>query len=308
MRAITVIASILLGISVAALVTYWMLERMKNRTIFNPKTNVVWLPAEGTYHDIYFKSSSGNTLNGWLFNRHYGRPCILYCHGNFGNMSYRKIFVDIADILKCNIFMFDYSGYGCSTGSPSLSNLREDSLSAFEYLRDNYYRDEDIIVWGKSLGGYAALTIAAEYPSIKGVLICSTFSTFDMIINDEGMKAVVMRFLIRKFTDNVPTNQELIRSISKGTVPITIMHSIDDDFIPYSNAIDLNNNCSVKCSFVPIKGGHASPYIPLESFVSSLLHIGITLPVHDEETAAKLLDSLQIELSKLPHIKRMLTL
>lgn len=307
MRPITVISSILLGVSIAAVLTYIILERMKNKTIFNPKSKIVWLPPEDSYNDVNFKSSSGNTLNGWLFNRHYGKPCILYCHGNFGNISYRKIFVEIAAILQCNIFMFDYSGYGCSTGSPSLANLREDSISAFEYLR-GYYRDEDIILWGKSLGGYAALTIAAEYPSVKGVLICSTFSTFDMIINDEGMKASIMRFLIRKFTDNVPTNQELISNISKGTVPISIMHSIDDDFIPYKNGIDLNDNCSVRCSFVPIKGGHASPYIPLESFISSILHIDIPLPVHDEDSAANLLDQIQVQLSKLPLIKRMLDL
>jgi len=315
MRATAVVASILIGVSVAALIAYFILERMKNKTIFNPRSKVVWVPAQNTYSNLYFTSSSGNRLNGWLFNTYPDRPVILYCHGNFGNMSYRKIFVEIADILHCNIFMFDYSGYGNSSGSPSLINLREDSLSAFEYLR-RYYKDEDIIVWGKSLGGYAALTIAAEYPTVKGVLICSTFSTFDMIISEQGIKAAVMRFLIRKFTDCVPTNQELIQRISSknsnGTdhnaVPITIMHSTDDDFIPYSNGLDLNDNCTVKCSFVPIKGGHASPYITLESFVSSLLHIGTPLPVTDEQSAAELLDNLQVQLSKLPMIKSMLDL
>ena len=307
MRPTLLMVSIVVGISVAALIAYVTLERLKNSKIFNPRSQIVWAPAPNTYDDVYFSSSNGNLLNGWLFRKYYGRPVILYCHGNFGNITYRQIFVEIADILHCNIFMFDYSGYGKSSGSASLPALREDSLSAYRFLRQ-YYDDQDIIVWGKSLGGYAALTIAAEYPTVRGVLVCSTFSTFDKIIDEESIKASIMRFLIRKFTDCVPTNKELISSISNGSIPISIMHSKDDEFIPYSNALELNDNCTVRCSFVPIEGGHASPTISLESFVSSLLHIGIELPVTDEKSAVQLLSKLQVQLDRLPKIKEMLTL
>lgn len=278
-----------------------VINRLKNKKIFNPNEKIVWLPEEDSYFDLYFESMSGNVLNGWLFNGYPGRPIILYCHGNFGNISYRKKFVELADILECNIFLFDYSGYGKSDGDSSLVNLRLDSLSAFQFIQQ-YYEDQDIFVFGKSLGGYAALTIASEYPDIMGVVVCSTFSTFDMVVKDNTLKSKIYKFLIKICTDEVPSNRDLIRKTSDNNTKVSILHSSEDKFIPYNNGIDLKDNCGVTCSFVEIHGDHASPTIELDEFLRSLEFIDFPFQTRDYQ----FIQDLDQWLEDLPDIHRLL--
>lgn len=278
-----------------------LIDKVKNREIFNPNSKIVWEPPKDEYIDVFFESMSGNMLHAWLFDLYDDRPIILYCHGNFGNITYRQKFVELAKILRCNIFMFDYSGYGESEGEPSLINLRLDSLSAYQYV-EQYYHPHDIFIFGKSLGGYSALTIASEYPDIMGVIVCSTFSTFDMVIEDTSIKSKIYRFLIRMCTSEVPSNRELIKKASRNNTRVSIMHSAEDSFIPYRNGIDLKNTCGVTCSFVEIQGDHASPSISLDEFLKSLDFIDFPFESRDYQFIQELSDWLDT----LPEIHKLL--
>ena len=60
---------------------------------------------------------------------------VLFSHGNavdLGQMS--SFLVSLARWLRCNIFCYDYSGYGCSSGQPSEKNLYADIDGAFRML------------------------------------------------------------------------------------------------------------------------------------------------------------------------------
>ena len=57
-----------------------------------------------------------------------------------------------------NILLFDYRGYGKSTGTPSESGLYTDAQAVYDYVRRrNDLNQERIIVFGRSLGGAVAL-------------------------------------------------------------------------------------------------------------------------------------------------------
>lgn len=61
---------------------------------------------------------------------------ILFSHGNavdLGQMS--SFYLGLAARLGVNIFSYDYSGYGASTGSPSETNVYADIEAAWQCLR-----------------------------------------------------------------------------------------------------------------------------------------------------------------------------
>lgn len=64
------------------------------------------------------------------------RFTVLFSHGNavdLGQMS--SFYIGLGTRINCNIFSYDYSGYGVSTGKPSEKNLYADIDAAWHALR-----------------------------------------------------------------------------------------------------------------------------------------------------------------------------
>lgn len=79
----------------------------------------------------------------------------LHAHGNGGNISSRLYCPTVNYLLKHgSVFMFDYRGFGKSSGSPCESGLYTDILTVWNHLTNEYkYDPNDIILMGTSLGG-----------------------------------------------------------------------------------------------------------------------------------------------------------
>jgi len=57
-----------------------------------------------------------------------------------------------------NILLFDYRGYGKSTGTPSETGLYTDAQAVYDYVRTRTDLNQDkIFLFGRSLGGAVAL-------------------------------------------------------------------------------------------------------------------------------------------------------
>ena len=64
------------------------------------------------------------------------RYTVLFSHGNavdLGQMS--SFYIGLGTRINCNIFSYDYSGYGVSSGKPSEKNLYADIDAAWQALR-----------------------------------------------------------------------------------------------------------------------------------------------------------------------------
>ena len=67
---------------------------------------------------------------------------MLFSHGNavdLGQMS--SFYIGLGTRINCNIFSYDYAGYGASTGKPSEKNLYADIDAAWHALRTRYGRN-----------------------------------------------------------------------------------------------------------------------------------------------------------------------
>ena len=92
-----------------------------------------------------------------------GRPVVLYFSGNAGNRTYRLEEFQTFTRVGCDVFVFDYRGYGENEGSPTEKHLISDAVAAFRYATQQ--RDispERMIVFGESIGGGVATRLASE--------------------------------------------------------------------------------------------------------------------------------------------------
>ena len=93
------------------------------------------------------------------------RFTILHSHGNavdLGQMS--SFYLWLGSRINCNIFSYDYSGYGVSGGKPSEKNLYADIEAAWHALRTRLgISPENIILYGQSIGTVPTVDLASRY-------------------------------------------------------------------------------------------------------------------------------------------------
>ena len=97
------------------------------------------------------------------------RPLLLHFHGN-GEVvgDWIEFFEPLCTHLGIDVLLAEYRGYGQSTGVPRLCEY----LSDFDALFDHIHRPQDqIIVFGRSIGSLYALEWIKRFPKTRGVII-----------------------------------------------------------------------------------------------------------------------------------------
>ena len=99
---------------------------------------------------------------------------ILFSHGNavdLGQMS--SFYIGLGTRINCNIFSYDYSGYGQSSGKPTEKNIYADIDAAWHSLRTRYgVSPENIILYGQSIGTVPTVDLAKRF-ECAGVILHS---------------------------------------------------------------------------------------------------------------------------------------
>lgn len=142
---------------------------------------------------------------------------LLYAHGNAEDIDYVKWLVDDLYELKLSILVYEYPGYGYSSGSPS----EEGAYAAAEAAHDFLVNQENIpakriIAYGRSIGGGVATELAVRRP-VGGLILESTFTSAPRVIT---------RLPLYPFA---PFNN--LKKISSVNTPLLIIHGTDDKLI-----------------------------------------------------------------------------
>ncbi|MCK9419772.1 MAG: alpha/beta hydrolase [Nitrospirae bacterium] len=232
---------------------------------FKPTKELVINPAILKYSpsDVYFRSSDGLTLHGWYFRAREERGTILICHGNVENLS-THVMLDLWLIdAGYNLFIFDYRGYGRSEGSPDVKGIQLDAEAALETLLFTLPRAkyDNIIIFGKSLGGAVAVYTVANSPHkyrVKALILDSVFSSYRAIAREKISDSIIgwpfqypLSLLIND--DFSPINY--VHRIAP--VPIVIIHGRADDIVPEHHGRQLYDAALLPREFwVPAMPGH----------------------------------------------------
>lgn len=203
------------------------------------------------YSDVRFSASDGVELHGWFIPGE-TEQVLLYFHGNAGNISHRLDSIRFFHQLGLSTFIIDYRGYGRSTGHTNEDGTYHDAMGAWQYLTEIRGIDSrQIVLFGRSLGGAIAAWLANEVPA-RALILSSTFSS----ITD--MARVAFPYLPAGLARIRYDTQAIIPSI---TCPILLLHSRDDDVIPFAMGEKLAAAAPAGTVLIELQGGHNDTHL-----------------------------------------------
>ncbi len=230
-----------------------MLMIIQRKLIYFPVRETTLTPASlqlstQRFHQVSAKSHDGLTLHGWhvlppgrsaldekerKWELELARPVILFFPGNAGHRGFRSAELEQLSRLNADVFLFDYRGYGDNYGIPSEKNFSKDARSVWNYLvLDQGISPGRILLLGESLGGGVAVGLASELvqEGIEpgGLFLKTTFSSLVDVARSH-YPWVPCGLLM---TERYPS----IEKIRDITCPISILHGIHDEIVPFELA------------------------------------------------------------------------
>ncbi len=220
--------------------------------VYHPVREVARTPAEAglSYEDVRIGTADGETLAGFYVHSKTqpARGVVLYCHGNAGNVGHRIGMADLLAGLGVDVLLFDYRGFGESTGTPSEAGTYEDAAAALRHLtEDRAVPPERIVAYGRSLGGPIAASVAAR-ADLAGLVLDSTFVSIPDLVRSTWPRLLVVESAIAFRYDTAAF-------LDRVDEPVLVLHSPDDGTIPFEQGRRLAEAVP-GAAFVPTAGGH----------------------------------------------------
>jgi fermentation-respiration switch protein FrsA (DUF1100 family) len=240
---LSIVAAVYIGLSV-------LLFLMQSRVLYQPMRGYDYTPSDYglEYEKVSLHTPDGVTLAGWFVPCRGAKRTVLFCHGNAGNISHRLDTLQMFHELGLNCLIVDYRGYGESTGKPTETGTKIDMLAGFEWLiEEKEVRPEQIILFGRSLGGSIAAMIARDI-NPAGLVLESTFTSFDDVGSHYYPWLPVRLF--SRFDYNT------LEAVKQVTCPVLVIHGPEDEIIPYKFGQQIFAAANEPKQFADLKGTH----------------------------------------------------
>lgn len=229
-----------------------LIAPISRRLIFKPtrlrETIAPTFEAGTEYEDVWFETADGERLHGWYCWRHGNQGLLMLCHGNKACIEHRPENVEFYLNMGLNVFVFDYRGYGVSSGRPTEAGTYLDVEAAWRYLTvDRDIAPNQIVLLGRSLGGAIAAHLAHQAKPAAIILE----STFTSVPN-------IARELFPLFSRLIATHLRYftIKKVGQFRAPLLIVHSSEDELIDIAHGLALQQAAAPGTRFLEIKGRH----------------------------------------------------
>lgn len=232
-----------------------MIKYTERKQLFYPMRGIEMTPdgAGLKYEDIYFDTADGKKLNGWFVEADSSRGVVLFCHGNAGNISHRLDSILIFREMGLDVFIFDYRGYGRSQGFVTEKGTYLDAAAAYDYLvNEKGFVPQRIVLFGRSVGGNVAIELAGNV-RVACLISESAFSCIeDMAKSIYGVRPP--RWLLSNHFD-------ALSRIGKVDAPKLIIHSRDDEIVPFRQGQMIFENANEPREFFELVGSHNEAFL-----------------------------------------------
>jgi len=246
------ILAVIIGIY---LVVVLLSTLFQSRIVYRPVRSIVQTPGDIglSFEAVELRAADGTYLYGWYLPTPQATGCLLFCHGNGGNISHRLESLALFTSLNLSVFIFDYRGYGNSRGRLTEDGTYQDTEAAWNYLVERrQLRPDEIVIFGRSLGGAMAARLA-QSKKPAAVILESAFTS----IADVGRQLypyLPIRLLARY---RYPT-LEYVGIIES---PLLVIHSRDDDVTPLEHGRRIFEAAREPKEFLEISGRHADGFL-----------------------------------------------
>ena len=196
--------------------------------------NLLYHPTENNYsgdqlvvkiEKVKIKTQDNIELLSWYHNKNLNDyKTILFLHGNAGSLENRIHKINHFKDMNVNFLIIAWRGFSGNKGKPTEKGLYEDASSAIRWLKSKGIKENNLIIYGESLGTGIA-TELAQNKNFAGIILESPFTSMIEAGKDKYPFLPVKLLLKDKYESN--------KKIKNINSPILIMHGKVDNIVPF---------------------------------------------------------------------------
>ena len=222
-----------------------------------------------TLHETSIDTEDGETLNAWFLEHRDAKATVLYLGGNGFLMLKSKPLINAYSELPVNLLLFDYRGYGLSSGQPTVDGVIQDANAALEYATTQTYSHSDqIYIHGHSMGSFLSSHLAYNN-RVNGYILESPITEVK-----EWTRSLVpwlLRPFIRFVIDDSLTDQSNIEKVSHIEYPLLLIAGRNDEVTPFRMAESLKEkSASESVTLAIIDGGSHNNLPAFQAYQAAL--------------------------------------
>lgn len=214
------------------------------------------------YQDVWLTTHDQTEIHGWWIPaaQQSTDTMVLFLHGNAENISSHARSVYWLAKQGVDVFALDYRGFGASQGKALLPAVYQDVEAAVIWLRQKQPNKKLVIV-AQSIGTAIAVPFVAkaqhEY-RIDALVLDAPFTRYGSVARS-ALSHSILGWVVWPFTVLVPTQFDPIKQAKNITIPVLVMHSPDDQVVPYKLGKKLYQHLNVNSSnncWLDSRGAH----------------------------------------------------
>ena len=245
--------------AISAIILFYLLILI---FVFFYQRNLLYHPFENnyssdqtnfSYEEVFIPVLNGNNLKGWFHKKDLNnKKTLIFFHGNAGDLRNRIYKLNLIKDFDINFLIVAYRGFSGNKGSPTEAGLYEDARSVLNWLKNKNIREDQIIIYGESLGTGVSIEVG-QNKKLAGIILESPFTS--MVDAGKFYYPYLPVSLLLK------DRYETVKKLQNINSPILVMHGKKDKIVPFHMGVEVFEKANEpKFSYFPDNDDHMMDY------------------------------------------------
>ena len=211
--------------------------------------------------------TSDDDIIAWHYKKNENYKTLVFFHGNAGNLSNRIYKLNELSKLKLNYLIFAYRGFNGNKGKPYEAGLYKDAENVISWLKSKNIVENNIILYGESLGTAIAIH-TAQMKNFAGIILEAPFTSM-VTLGQKYYPIFPVKFLLKD-------KYESLKKIINVKSPVLVMHGKKDKIVPFKMGLEIYEKLNgQKFKYFNDQDDHMMEYNPdlvraIENFINQL--------------------------------------
>ena len=230
--------------------------------VFFNQRNLLYHPFENNYNkdsanfsyeEIFIPTSNENNLKAWFHKKDLKqKKTLVFFHGNAGDLRNRIYKLNLIKDFDINFLIVAYRGFSGNEGKPSETGLYDDARSTLDWLKKQGVREDNIILYGESLGTGVSVEVA-QNKKFAGIILESPFTSM--------VDAGKFYYFYLPVSLLLKDRYETVKKLKNIKIPILVMHGKKDKIVPFHMGQKVFEKANQpKFSYFPEEDDHMMDY------------------------------------------------